>query len=129
MQSFKEYILSEIAGKEKINGWLGPNGKLYTCNSPFCHANLVLKTPELKKHVTEENIKLSFDTGGVEHIYFDMWKAGFLRISSSSSWSNGIIDPEMYFEGTVESFKNLYQKAKDVAETYGRKEVFVKANI
>lgn len=114
MIGFKDYLLNE--NKEEVNGWLSSNGKLYTCNSIFCHSPLVMKTPELLKHVSEDSIKLANDTGGVEYIYSDMWRAGFLRISSNSS--------TMYFEGTKQSIKNLYQKAKDIAESYGRKEVF-----
>lgn len=125
MIGFKKWL--ETSQAEEINGWLSPNGKLYTCNSPFCHGNLIIKTPELKKHVKEESVKLAYDTGGAEYLYFDMWKEGFLRVSSSSSWLTGM-DPEMYFEGTKEAIKNLYQKAKDIAENYQRKEVFTVAN-
>jgi hypothetical protein len=116
LESFKEWLFSEE--REDIHGWLGPRGKFYRCGTPFCHSYLAMRDPELRVHLTDENIELSQESGDVEVLYWDLWRAGFLRVAG---YSSGII----YFEGYSDGIRNLYQKAKDLAEEYDMKAEFL----
>jgi len=116
MKTFLEWVGGEVFG------WLSPSGKMYACGR-FEHAETALKNPELKKHVGEETMGALADASEDEEkedaeaeISLDMFRAGFLRVGS---WGSNIT-----FEGTSESIKNLYQKAKDIADERGGKAVF-----
>ena len=119
MKNFREYIERE----EEIFGWLSPSGRFYRCGM-FGHSAVVLKDPELKKHLSKETLKVVdqqiYEDEADPEISNNMYKAGFLRVGSVPT----ILDSDIIFEGTPETIKNLYNKAKNMAEQYGRKATF-----
>lgn len=105
--NFREWlVLSE--GEEQINGWLSPRGKFYRCRSVFCHSDLALRTPDLKVHIKDESVARANEEFDSEIIYWDLWRAGFLRVSEGVN--------EIFFEGKSEAIRNLYHRARDIAE-------------
>ena len=125
MKTFLEWMGGEVFG------WLSPSGKLYPCGR-FGHAELAMNTPDLKRHISQETLdeveeaKMAAARGydqdesmkedAEAEISMDLYRSGFLRIGS---WGFDIT-----FEGTPKAIKNLYQKAKDIAEERGGKAVF-----
>lgn len=118
LEGFKNWIFL-LEMREEVSGWLSPKGKLYRCHSQFCHATLALKNPEIKIYLSEDSLKRYLDEKIVDIIYDDLWRAGFLRVVASLSSSQ-----DLYFEGTADAIRNLYHKARDLAEGLGTKAVF-----
>ena len=56
-----------------------------------------------------------------EIVYDEMYKKGYLRVAQSQD--------VVYFEGSSNGIKNLYQKAKDLAESHGKTASFQKIDV
>ena len=110
----------------EVYGWLSPRGHFYE-SERFGHIDQIGKHPELKKIIPEfdEFIKAFeelddpfesplaakqkqiYDT----YIYNELFKKGCLRVASQ-----GMV---LYFDGKPEAIRNLFHKAKDLAEEFG----------
>lgn len=125
MKSFIEYLEEHDKRRpdEEIFGWLSPGGKFYSCGM-FDHAIVALNKPELKKYISKQTLeavdKQVYGNEADREISNDLYKAGCLRVGSNPADLNS----DVIFEGISEAVKNLYQKAKDIAEQYGRKASF-----
>lgn len=140
MKTFREFVEGELFG------WLSPRGRLYTC-SRWGHTDLVLNAPELKSILSDQTLRRSaelkqayddakdrMDAGGHPewHSYDsmkdalksdltdEMYQKGFLRVASRGE--------DLHFEGKPDAIKNLYQKARDIAEERGGKAHFRPVN-
>jgi len=129
------------ADNREVFGWLSPRGNFYQADL-FGHIEAVGKSPELKRLVPnfdEEVADLErqrqykndlIDQG--EHpewhtyemaeddfkhsIIHALYANGCLRVGSNGSY--------MHFEGSPQAIKSLFQKAKDLAEEYGKAPAF-----
>lgn len=116
MKTFLEWLVLS-PGRDEANGWLSPRGRFYTCRSAFGHSKLALDTPEIRVHISEETISRANEEGDVEIIYWDVWRAGFIRVSEGSN--------EMFFEGKSDAIRNLYHRAREIAEEMDLKAHFL----
>lgn len=121
MKTFSKYL--EGKNQEDVFGWLSPSGKFYSCGM-FDHAIVVLSSSELRKYLSKETLeavdKQIYGNEADKQVSVDMYKSGFLRIGVNPADN----DSPVYFEGTSEAIKNLYNKAKDLAEQQDRKASF-----
>ena len=139
MKTFKQWLENNQVATT-LSGWLSTSGKFYACKRfAFDHLGVIEATPEIMKSMPEwfvEKInKLSarMNSGeqmsdheydmlvpnGIERdIYGQMYKKGYLRVAQDQDI--------VYFEGTSQGILNLHNKAKDMAEQYGKKAYFTR---
>jgi hypothetical protein len=139
MRTFMRF-LTEARGE--VFGWLTPSRE-FIATDPMKHLEAVYANSSLKKYVPwlDEDmgtLKSSYDArmqaiddgehpewhgyemleDGIRSEVIDaLYKAGCLRVGSHGG-------DLMYFEGTPEAIKNLYQKARDLAESHGKQAKF-----
>lgn len=140
MKTFREFIEGELFG------WLSPRGRFHRCDR-WGHLDLILKTPELRSMISDTSLERAADLeretdeanarvrdgrhpewhsieamkDGVQGAMTDeLYEKGFLRVASRKE--------DLHFEGTPNAIKNLYQKARDMAEERGGKAHFQPVN-
>ena len=145
MKNFKHWMENNHT---ILSGWLAPSGKFYECKRKmFDHLGVIKDTPEIRNSLPdwfEEKIKeleISKEThqkqmrngehpgdsydmlhDSIEEAAYDeMYKRGYLRVAHQ--WD------DVFFQGTSNGIKNLYQKAKDMTEEHGKKASFEKVSV
>jgi hypothetical protein len=146
MKNFKHWLENN---QTILSGWLSPSGKFYECKRRiFDHLGVIENTPEIRKSMpdwfekkinqlnqSKETSQELMRTGehpewhhydmlhdSIEEIVYDeMYKKGYLRVAQSQD--------VVYFEGSSNGIKNLYQKAKDLAESHGKTASFQKIDV
>ena len=146
MKNFKHWLENN---QTVLSGWLSPSGRFYECKRAiFDHLGVIENTPEIRNSLPdwfEKKIKQlnqsketskelmrngehpewhSYDMlhdSIEEAVYDEMYKKGYLRVAQNQD--------VVYFEGSSNGIKNLYQKAKDLAESHGKTANFQKINI
>lgn len=124
--------------RTELYGWLSPRGKFISTNRAMNHLEAIKNNPELNalmpddfkdsiaklRHI-EKNSEHAAETGEhpewhryeilsdqiEERAYDALYSRNYLRVAT---WRD-----EVHFEGTSNAIKNLYQKAKDLAEENG----------
>lgn len=145
VSSFQDFIPNKTP--EKLFGWLSPKWVFYRTQKTFGHFDLIKNTPALfaiipkdlqEKYKELEDShkysKMQIDKG--EHPYWHtyemlrdsleinaykaLYKKGCLRVATH--------EDEVFFKGTSKAIRNLYNKAKDLAESYDLKAKFEKVS-
>lgn len=140
MRTFREFVEGELFG------WLSPGGRLHRCDR-WGHTDIVLNTPELKSLLSDRTLRRSVELkrvyddakertaegGHPEWHSYDMMKDALVHDLSDEMYERGFLrvathGKDLYFEGTPNAIKNLYQKARDMAEERGGKAHFQPIN-
>jgi hypothetical protein len=106
-------------------GWLSPKGILYECGFEE-HSNIALDNINIKKYLSDKTLQLAKRLPPQESsvsmaIANDLYRVGFLRVGSDLLHHTNF---DVYFQGNPEAIKNLYNKARAMAENRGGKAIF-----